>query len=130
MTTPLWCLLAVAALPYVLAGVGGYFRVKQCGTIDNHSPRQQYAQLEGVGARAFAAQQNAWEALGLFTATVAIAHFAAADAERTASAAMFFVGTRLLHPICYLANWATLRSIVAIAGLASCIYIWTLAGRA
>lgn len=39
MTTPFWCLLALILLPYVLAGLGGHYRIRQFGTLDNHHPR-------------------------------------------------------------------------------------------
>ena len=62
MTTPFWCLLIVIAIPYLLAGLGGYLRYRQFGAIDNKYPRSQMAQAEGAAARAIAAQGNAWEA--------------------------------------------------------------------
>ena len=91
MTTPFWCLLVVAFLPYLLALGGLYFRIKQFGHWDNDNPRGQYSKLEGAGWRVWASQQNAWEALGLFTATVAVAHLAGADAEKSAIAAIIFL---------------------------------------
>ena len=130
MTTPLWCLLIIALLPYVLAGLGGYYRIKQFGAIDNNDPRLQSSRLEGVGARVWAAQQNAWEALGLFTATVVIAHLAGADADQSAIAALVFLITRIIHPILYIANLATLRSVVFGIGLLSCAYMFVLAANA
>ena len=74
MTLSLWCLVIVAVLPYVLAGVGGYFRRTNLGTVDNDNPRGQAALLEGAGARAYAAQANAWEALALFLVGLALVH--------------------------------------------------------
>jgi len=130
MTTPMWCLLVIAFLPYALALLGIYYRIKQFGDWDNDNPRAQYARLEGAGWRAWAAQQNAWEALGLFTATVAVAHLAGADPEKSAVAAIVFLATRLLHPVLYVANLATLRSIVVAIGLFSCAYIFVLAASA
>lgn len=56
MTTPLWCLLAVAVFPYVLAGLGGYLRVQQLGSLDANHPRVQALELRDVAARAYAAQ--------------------------------------------------------------------------
>ena len=50
-----------------LAGVGGYFRQANLGAVDNENPRTQAALLEGAGARAYAAQANAWEAVALFS---------------------------------------------------------------
>ena len=130
MTTPLWCLLAIALIPYILAGLGGYYRSRQFGAIDNNDPRLQSSRMEGVGARVWAAQQNAWEALGLFTATVAIAHLAGADAGQSAIASLVFLSTRILHPILYVANLATLRSLVFAIGLLSCLYMFVLAASA
>jgi len=130
MTTPMWCLLVIAFMPYVLALLGIYYRIEQFGDWDNANPRAQYARLEGAGWRVWAAQQNAWEALGLFTATVAVAHLAGADAEKSAVAAVVFLATRLLHPVLYVANLATLRSIAVGVGLFSCIYMFVLAADA
>lgn len=130
MTTPLWCLVGVALLPYVLAGLGGYFRTRQFGSIDNNLPRFQYAQLSGAGARAWAAQLNAWEALALFTAAVLVTSIAHADPAKVEVASLIFLATRILHPILYLADLATLRSIDLGIGLLSCLYMFVLAAKA
>jgi len=130
MTVPFWCVIVVAFLPYLLAGVGLYFRISRLGGWDNDNPRAQYAQLEGAGWRAWAAQLNAWEALGVFTAVVVITHLAGADPARSAVAAMLFVATRLLHPVLYIANLAWLRSATVIAGLTCCAYLVYLAAVA
>ncbi len=120
MATPLWCLLIVAVLPYVLAFSGGYFKMRQFGAVDNKHPRVQAAKLEGIGARSLAAQQNAWEALGFFTAVIAVLHFAnpeAAHGSTAANLSLVFLVTRLLHPILYLANLDIARSLVFLVGL-------------
>ncbi len=127
MTTPLWCLVVAAVIPYMLAGMGGYFRAKQLGAVDNREPRKQYAALTGVGARAWAAQQNAWESLGLFTVAVLVTQIAHADPDKTALAAIVFIIARILHPIFYIANAHVLRSLVAIVGMGSCVYMFILA---
>jgi uncharacterized MAPEG superfamily protein len=124
MSTPLWCLVIVALLPYVLSFTGGYFRMRQLGAVDNKHPRQQIPKLEGVGARAYAAQANAWEALGFFTAAVVVLHLANPEAARGATAAnlsLAFLATRILHPIFYLANQDILRSVVFLVGL-GCVF--------
>lgn len=118
MTTPLWCLAMVAALPYVLALAGGYLTYVQLGSIDNKNPRQQKARLEGAAARAVAAQANAWEALPLFTVGVVVAHLAGANPAKAAWWAKLFVVTRVLHPILYIADLDKLRSLVFVVGLA------------
>ncbi|MBW2233407.1 MAG: MAPEG family protein, partial [Deltaproteobacteria bacterium] len=91
MTTPFWCVLILLLIPYILASLGGAFRVRQLGTLDNKHPRQQAAELEGMGARAYAAQQNAWEALPGFGLAVVIAHIAGADPAASATTAVVFV---------------------------------------
>jgi len=130
MTTPLWCLSIVAVLPYVLSFAGGYFKMRQFGTIDNKHPRIQAAKLEGVGARASAAQQNAWEALGFFTAVLAVLHLANPEAARSSTAAnlsLIFLATRVLHPILYVANLDIARSSVFLVGLGCGIWLLWLA---
>ena len=126
MTTPLWCLLIVMLMPIALAGVGGYFRTKQLGTLDNEDPREQIKSLTGAGSRAYAAQQNAWEALALFTAAVLTAHVLGADPERSAQLAVAFVAFRALHAVCYIGGWATLRSLMFMGGLVSLIWLFVL----
>ena len=91
MTTPFWCLLAAVAMPYLLAFTGTYFRKRELGTVDNRNPRQQALQLTGAGARCYAAQQNAWEALAVFTAAVVTAHLFQADPADSSTAALVFV---------------------------------------
>lgn len=120
MTTPLWCLVIVALLPYVLSFSGGYFRMRQPGGVDNKHPRLQAAKLEGTGARAYAAQANAWESLGFFTAAVVVLHLANPEAARGSTAAslsLVFLATRIVHPIAYLANLDVLRSVAFLVGL-------------
>ena len=125
-----WCLFVIAFIPYILALIGIRYRIKQFGDWDNDNPRAEYARLEGPGWRLWAAQQNAWEALGLFTVTTVVAHLAGADPEKSAVAALVFLGTRLLHPVLYVANLSTLRSIGVTIGLFSCVFMFVLAAAA
>jgi len=130
MTTPFWCLLVAVLLPYLLAWTAGYFRMKQFGAVDNRLPRAQAAQLVGAGARAWAAQANAWEALPVFASAVFVAHLAGADPARSATAAQLFVAARIGHAVCYLADWSTARSLVFLVGMGSCLWLFALAARA
>lgn len=130
MTTPLWCLVIVAFLPFPLAFIGSYFKTRQFGTLDNKNPRRQAAQLEGAGARAAAAQANAWEALAVFTAVMVVLHFANPEAAKSSTAANLsrvFVVARLVHPIAYLANVDMLRSAVWMVGMVCAIWLVVLA---
>ncbi len=130
MTTPLWCLVIVAFLPYPLAFLGSYYKQRQFGKVDNKNPRQQAAKLEGAGARAAAAQSNAWEALAVFTAVLAVLHFANPEAARGSTAAnlsLVFVAARIVHPIAYVANVDILRSIMFLVAMVCAVWLVVLA---
>jgi len=127
MTIPLACLAVVALLPYVCAWTGGFFRYRQFGALDNKSPRTQQAAMEGIGARAQAAQANAWEALPFFTAAVVVSHLAGADPVKAARLSEIFVATRVLHPILYLADRDVLRSLVFLVGFACVVGLFLIA---
>lgn len=130
MTTPLWCLLIVAIIPYLLGFAGGYFRMRQFGSVDNKHPRLQQAKMEGIGARAVAAHQNAWEALGFFTAAVVVLQLAnptAAHGSAAANLSLGFLATRIAHPILYLANLDILRSTAFVIGSACVLGLFYIA---
>lgn len=129
MSVPFWCLVVVACLPLVLALSTIYFRIKQLGSWDNGNPRKQYTELTGVGWRVWAAQQNAWEALALFTAVVMIAHIAEADPDQSAIAAIVYLCTRVVHPFLYIMNLSTLRTLTFTGGLGACAYMIILAAK-
>jgi uncharacterized MAPEG superfamily protein len=130
MTTPFWCLLIAILMPYVLAGTGSYFKVKQFGSLDNNQPRVQAAGLSGTGARVNAAQQNAWEALAVFSTSVFVAHFAGADPGGSATASLVFVAARILHAVFYAADLAPLRSLSFALGIGACLRLFWLAAAA
>jgi uncharacterized MAPEG superfamily protein len=130
MTTPFWCLLAACLIPYFIAPIGGYFRVKQLGGMDNKNPRAQAAQLTGVGARAQAAQSNAWEALPVFASAVIVAHLAGADPGSSSTAALVFIAARIGHAGAYLADLDKVRSGIFTLGLGCCVWLFVLAARA
>ena len=128
MTIPLWCLVIVMFIPVPLAMIGGYFRGKAFGTADNKNPRAQAAKLEGAGARAYAAQQNAWEATAVFTATIVVSHLAGVPTGATAPWAMAFVAFRVLHPIFYLADIDKARSLSYVGGIVCVVALLVKAG--
>lgn len=127
MTTPFIVLGIVALIPYLLAMLGGYLRYTKLGKLDSNHPRQQYQESTGIVARAWAAQQNAWEALIFFSVAVISAHLFDADASKAAAACWLFLICRILHAFFYLANWAYPRGLVTIVGLGACIYLFCLA---
>ncbi|MGO4309263.1 MAPEG family protein [Pseudomonas sp. KB_15] len=117
MTVALWCVLIAILLPYVctwVAKISGGFRLK-----DNHDPRDFLDSLEGFGRRAHAAQLNSFEVTPAFAAAVIVAHLAGnAELVTINVLSVLFITSRLLYIICYLADWATLRSLVWFVGMA------------
>jgi uncharacterized MAPEG superfamily protein len=130
MTTPFWCLLIAIFMPYVCSGTAVYFKARQFGSVDNNQPRVQSAALTGTGARANAAQQNAWEALAVFSASVLVAHVSGADPGGSATASLVFIAARILHAIFYLADLAPLRSLSFLVATLACMRLWWLAAAA
>lgn len=110
MPVHLWCLLAAIILPYVWAIVSATHRKKEFGTADNNHPREQAAKATGPGARAYAAQANAWEALAVFAPCIRFAHIQNPSSGIAPMLAFAWVGLRTLHGVAYVANIAPLRS--------------------
>ena len=130
MTTPFWCLFATALLPYFIAPVGAYFRVRQFGVLETKNPRKQQAETTGIAARANAAQANAWEALPLFASAVIVAHLANADPGTAAMLSVIFVSMRILHAVFYITDIDKMRSLVFLVAFACCIGLFISAARA
>jgi uncharacterized MAPEG superfamily protein len=92
--------------------VGGY-RLS-----DNHDPRDFLESLNGVARRAHAAQMNSFEVTPAFAAAVIVAHLVGTAELVTVNVlAVLFITSRLLYIICYLADWAILRSLVWFVGM-------------
>lgn len=117
MTIAYWCVLAALVLPYLYIGyakfTGGDFGPRQ-----NHNPREFLEKLEGARKRAFWAQQNSFEVTPAFAAAVIIAHQIGAAAQGTIDGlALVFVASRVLYGICYIQDWASVRSLVWAVGM-------------
>ncbi|VVM51203.1 hypothetical protein PS645_00760 [Pseudomonas fluorescens] len=116
MTVALWCILIAIFLPYlctVVAKISGGFRIK-----DNHDPRDFLESLNGLSRRAHAAQLNSFEVTPAFAAAVIVAHLAGnAELVTINVLSVLFITSRLLYIICYLADWAILRSLVWFVGM-------------
>lgn len=114
MTTAYWCVLIAAIIPLMmsmLAKAGGH-------GFDNHAVRSYLDHQTGWRQRANWAQQNGYEAFPPFAAAVIIAHQTGADQGVINTLAVAFVIIRLVYGGMYLANLATLRSLVWTAGFA------------
>lgn len=117
------CLSLILLMPYLLATYGAYYRKKSLGVVDNDNPRAQAARLDAYGARIYAAQQNAWEAATLFSASVLAAKVTGVTVSHMLLPCVLFLVLRILHPIAYIKGWSNLRSTVSTAGLACCAWL-------
>jgi uncharacterized MAPEG superfamily protein len=127
MTIVVFCLLIAVLMPYVLSGIGARHKSRQLGKVDNNNPRAQAAQLTGAGARAVAAQQNAWEALAVFTASLIAAFYVDVDPGRLVLPALIFVAARIAHAVCYLNDLASARSASFFVATLACLWIFVMA---
>jgi len=119
-TLAYWCVLIAALLPIVCAWIakwGSFTKPPQQGGFDNKHPRAWLASQTDWRARANAAQANSFEALPFFIGAVVIAHQLGAYQARLDVLAALFVVLRLVYILLYVANQASLRSVVWLLGL-------------
>ena len=125
-TVAYWCVLVVALLPIVCAGIakGGRFGIpRRDGGYDNSDPRSWLARQTDWRARANAAQANSFEALPFFIGAVIIAHQLGAHQGRLDILAFVYVVLRVLYIMMYVAGMANVRSIVWSLALATNVAI-------
>ncbi|VVO44454.1 MAPEG family protein [Pseudomonas fluorescens] len=111
MSIPFWCVF-ISALLIIIAKIPVAREMQALGGYDNHSPRNQQAQLTGFGARALAAHQNSFEAFMLFAAGVLMAHTTQTAGWLIDLLAIIFVIARVLYLLCYWTDLAWQRSLV------------------
>jgi len=122
MTIAYWCILAACFLPVVaityakFCSVDAKFQVS-----DNNAPREFLLRLEGGRKRAVWAEQNTYESLPFFIAAVLVAHQAGAEQATIDMLAMGYIGLRLAYIALYVANMATIRSLVWGGAVACCV---------
>jgi len=117
MAIALWTLLLAALMPIVCAGIA---KVGP-GRYDNRNPRDWQAKQQGYRARAYAAQQNSWEALAVYVAALVAAFIGNVPLVTLGLIAGIFAVSRVAYLVCYLADLASLRSLVWLVGFGSCI---------
>ncbi len=120
MTIALWCVLAVALMPILGAGIA-----KWGTTIDNNNPRDWAASLEGYRRRAFAAHLNSYEFFPVFAVAVLAAQTAGAAQRPVDWLALGVVLARAAYLACYVADLATARSLVWTLAMAGAVAIFT-----
>lgn len=128
MTLQIICLIAAVILPYAMAGASIPFRKRQFGTADIKQPRVQADKLVDAGARAWAAQANAWEALIVFgVANLAAMQTGVDPAGMWSIAAPVWVVVRIGHGVFYITDKASLRGLCFIVGLGMSLWIFGMA---
>ncbi|HEY8876724.1 MAG TPA: MAPEG family protein [Roseateles sp.] len=127
MTIAQLCLLITCLLPMgcaLMAKSKGFGKRRRDGGFDNNQPREWLAKLDGWQARANAAQANSWEALPIFIAGLFVAHQHQAAQASVDGLAVGFLALRLGFIAAYVADKATVRSLLWVAGLAACVALF------
>lgn len=127
MTIAYWCVLAAGLLPYIAITFAKWDKTYLRG---NAAPREWEAQLQGMQSRAHAAHLNSFEAFPLFAAAVVIASLCRAPQSTLDYIAIAFVMVRVAYLACYLANLATLRSLVWMVGMGLNVWLFLIAAKA
>lgn len=116
MTVAHICIGLALLTPYVftlVAKLGG----KGFDLHANHDPRGFLSSLSGFRKRADYAQQNSFEVVPAFAAAVLVAQQVGKLDQGTLDLlAIVFVVSRLAYGLCYVADWANLRSLMFFVG--------------
>ena len=120
LTLAHWCILIAAVLPIVCAGIAkaGFKR------FDNNNPRDWLAAQDGFRRRANAAQGNSWEAFSIFAAAVLTAIQTGAPQDRVDALAVVFILARVAFIVCYVADRASIRTLVWTVGLVASLALF------
>lgn len=122
MSIAYWCVLAAALLPYMTVGVA-----KALGNYDNANPRAPDT-YSGVALRADGAHKNGFEAFPFFAIAVIVA--SGADPRHAPplldELALAWIALRIAYVAAYVANRATIRSLVWGAGWLVALAIFTI----
>lgn len=111
MAIHLWCIAAAWILVYA-GKLPVAVAMHKAGGYDNRHPRAQQAALTGWGARSVAAHLNGFETFAPFAAAVLVAHISGASTGLVDILAVVFVVSRVIYVGLYLADLASLRSLV------------------
>jgi uncharacterized MAPEG superfamily protein len=102
------CLLAAGLMPYVFTAIAKITGER----FNNRDPRAWQARLSGLPQRAHSAHLNSFEAFPLFAVGILLCLQQHIPIDTLLPWAIAFVALRIAFGICYLLDWATLRSLV------------------
>ena len=112
MTFSLWTILVAAVLPLLATGIAKFGG----SGYDNNNPREWETRIEGWRKRAHWAHRNHYEAFGPYAAAVLVAHVAHAPQGIVNLLAAVFIAARLAYTAAYIADAASLRSVLWAVG--------------
>ncbi|WP_227430888.1 MAPEG family protein [Psychrobacter sp. I-STPA6b] len=118
----IWAMLTASLLPLGFAWLAkalAGFRLS-----DNAEPRVFLQQTTGMARRANAVQQNSYETLPVFLASVIIAMWFYVPQPIVNGLAWLYVIIRVLYGGAYIANLPTLRSILWVLSMACCMMLF------
>lgn len=116
LAVTIYALMVACLMPFiwtVVAKITGGFKPR-----DNQNPRAFLANTTKMAARANAAQANSFESLPIFVAGVLLSMYCFVPQVAVNGMVWLYVLLRLAYGVAYLANWATLRSILWTASMA------------
>jgi uncharacterized MAPEG superfamily protein len=108
MTIAFYCVLIAAFLPILFTAIAKFTGPG----FNNNSVRNFQEKLDGMRQRAHWAHLNSFEAFPPFAAAVVIAHLVHGANPTVNMLALAFVGLRLVYGALYIADLATMRSLV------------------
>jgi uncharacterized MAPEG superfamily protein len=126
MTIAIVCVILTGFLPIIAAGIAKFGPTKSAlsDPYDNNQPREWLAKQTGLRARANAAQANTFESLPFFYVAIALAMILEAPQARIDVLATGYVLARIAYIVCYLMNWANLRTLVWLMGFACTVALF------
>lgn len=127
LSSAIFAMMTACFLPFVWAIVAkwqGGFRSK-----DNANPREFLAKTAGVAARANATQANSFESLPMFLVAVLLAVYCFVPQPIINGMAWMYVFLRMGYGVCYLANLATLRSVLWALSMTCIVMLFVLSAR-
>ncbi|MEI5640144.1 MULTISPECIES: MAPEG family protein [unclassified Pseudoalteromonas] len=127
MSVLIICAVLAVLLPY-FAKVPVALEMNKLGGYDNKHPRQQQQELQGLGARAYAAHQNCFEALAVFAVALAVAFGTQTFTPLVEWLAISHIIARVVYCVLYWTNIDVLRSIVWVIGLGCAVAIIVVSG--
>ncbi len=126
MSIAIICVILAGFLPIIAAGIAKFGPTESSVSdpYDNNQPREWLAKQTGLRARANAAQANTFESLPFFYVAIAIAMILQAPQARIDVLAIAYLLARVAYIVCYVMDWANLRTLVWLIGFACTVALF------